>query len=148
MRIEEEIIAAARCKGAKPNGERCRSAALRGGQAWCWNHHPDHAWARRRASKRAARTVAEAKVPREIRRVRAIQEELRALWQRHQAGTVESARVAADLGIVHTQLRAIEIEQGLQRLHPAQHARYMRRSVVDRPEDLDRGRQYGPRIER
>jgi hypothetical protein len=136
--FEDEKIVAARCKGAKPDGARCRSATLEGEQ-FCHSHHPAKAKARSRASKKAASTVASRKVPAEIRRVRAIQGALLFLWQRSQAGTVEPARVYADLGLLHAQLRAMEIEQGLQRLHPAQHARYMRRSAEDRTDDLEHG---------
>src|SRR5829696_5719286 len=106
--FEDEKIVAARCKGAKPDGARCQSATLEGEQ-FCHSHHP--AKARSRASKKAASTVASRKVPAEIRRVRAIQGALLSLWQRSQAGTVEPARVYADLGLLHAQLRAMEIEQ-------------------------------------
>jgi hypothetical protein len=93
----------AQCAGNKRNGERC-TATVEPPQAFCWWHDDANAEQRRRAASRGGR----GKPSREIRDLK---KELEDLAKDVLTGEVDKGTGAVVNQIMHTRLRAVELER-------------------------------------
>jgi hypothetical protein len=91
------------CLGTKRNGERC-TATVEPPQAFCWWHDDANAEQRRRAASRGGR----GKPSREIRDLK---KELEDLAKDVLTGEVDKGTGAVVNQIMHTRLRAVELER-------------------------------------
>ncbi len=91
------------CLGNKRNGEPC-TATVESPQTLCWWHNPANAEQRRRAASRGGR----GKPSREIRDLK---KELEQLAKDVLTGEVDKGTGAVVNQIMHTRLRAVELER-------------------------------------
>jgi septal ring factor EnvC (AmiA/AmiB activator) len=92
-----------RCRGIKPNAERC-TLTVEPPNAYCWHHAPERAEQRRRAASRggSGRVSSE---------VRVLRERLKTLTDRIIEGELETARGAVANQLITTQIKLLEYER-------------------------------------
>ena len=114
-----------RCRGIKPNGERC-TLTVEPPSAYCWHHAPERAAQRQRAASRggSGRVSSE---------VRVLRERLKTLTDRVINGELETARGAVANQLITTQIKLLEYERRSKDLD----------DLLERLERLENGRIAG-----
>lgn len=113
-----------RCRGTKPNGDRC-TLTVEPPDAYCWHHAPERAEQRRRAASRGGSGRASSEV-------KTLRVQLQELTERVISGDLETGRGAVANQLITTQIKLLEYERRakdldelvdrLERLENARHA--------------------------
>ena len=96
-----------KCTATKPNGEQCNASAIQG-SAYCWNHAPEYAAARKRNAAKGGKTAGRGRPQTETASVKMLLEDL---TTRVLEGELETGRAAVANQLINTRLRAIELER-------------------------------------
>jgi hypothetical protein len=94
-----------RCRGIKPNGERC-TLTVEPPDAYCWHHAPERAEQRRRAASRGGSS-------RPSREVRTLKADLRELIGRVDSGELEPTPANTMIRGYSVLIELIKLERGV-----------------------------------
>ncbi len=92
-----------RCRGIKPNGERC-TLTVEPSDSFCWHHAPERAKQRRRAASRGG----SGRVSTEVKALRQL---LQDLTERVISGDLETSRGAVANQLITTQIKLLEFDR-------------------------------------
>src|SRR5918995_713238 len=95
-----------RCAGIRADGGRCKAEAMPEAQ-WCWNHHPDHAQARRRRASKGGKRGGRGRPQAELANIKA---RLSDLADDVLAGEVDKGVAAVASQVLNVYLRAVSVE--------------------------------------
>ena len=95
-----------RCTAITASGQRCKGRAIEG-QEWCWNHHPDHAEARRRHGSKGGKRGGRGRPQAELANVK---QRLSVLADDVLEGRQDKGVAAVASQVLNVYLRAVSVE--------------------------------------